>query len=206
MSFWDEKEAKNFFQKLPFYKVLTEKPKLKHLSNIDLLHELPFYDELSVVEISRAFKGYASYKIEIKDIKDPLAQLEVSKSSIKDLFKDLLNEMKGFKYQITVNVLPSKYKGNGHKEFAPVYFNSATKTAINFKYMLDKSLQGILYRIDNWINEGSHWIIEPTEAQYVNISVYSPLSGSMYIKLHNKLKHSMKGLINTENNDNKCFL
>ena len=59
-----------------------------------LLHELPFYDELNVVEISKVFKRYArSYKIEIIDRKDPLAQLEASKSSIEDLFKDLLNEM-----------------------------------------------------------------------------------------------------------------
>ena len=36
------------------------------------------------------------------DLKDPLVQLEVSKSSIKDLFKDLLNEIKGFEYQIAV--------------------------------------------------------------------------------------------------------
>ena len=42
----------------------------------------------------------------------------------------------------------------------PVYFNSTTKTVINFKYMLDKSFQKILYRIDNWINEGFGWIIE----------------------------------------------
>ena len=41
-------------------------------------------------------------------------------------------------------------------EYAPVYFNSATKTVINFeKYMLDKSFQEILYRIGNWINERS---------------------------------------------------
>ena len=26
--------------------------------------------------------------------------------------------------------------------------------------MLNKSFQEILYRIDNWINEGSGWIIE----------------------------------------------
>ena len=57
MSFWDEKEAKILFQKLTFYNVLIEKTKIKHLSNIDLLHELPFYDELKVVEISKAFKG-----------------------------------------------------------------------------------------------------------------------------------------------------
>ena len=32
-------------------------------------------------------------------------QLEASKSNIKDLLSDLLNETKGFKYQITVKVL-----------------------------------------------------------------------------------------------------
>ena len=70
MSFWDTKE---FFQILPFYSVLIEKPKMKHLSNIELLHELPLYDELSVVEISKTFKRYArSYKVETIDQKDPL--------------------------------------------------------------------------------------------------------------------------------------
>ena len=71
--------------------------------------------------------------------------------------------MKLFKYQITENVLLSKYKRNGDKEFAPVFFNSATKTVINFEYNLDKSFQEILYRIGNWINEGSSWIIESKE-------------------------------------------
>ena len=46
-----------------------------------------------------------SYKIEIVDRKNPIVQLEASKSSITDLFNDLLNETKGFKYQITVKVL-----------------------------------------------------------------------------------------------------
>ena len=31
MNFGDEKEAKRLFQKLSFYNVLTEKPKIKHL-------------------------------------------------------------------------------------------------------------------------------------------------------------------------------
>ena len=39
---------------------------------------------------------------------------------------------------------------NGDIQYAPVYFNSATKTVINSdKYMLDKAFQEILYRIDN---------------------------------------------------------
>ena len=40
-------------------------------------------------------------------------QLEASKSSIKDLFSDLLNKTNGFKYQITVKVLFKKCKRNG---------------------------------------------------------------------------------------------
>ena len=40
--FWNEKKAKELFQILPFYIALIEKPKIKHLSNKELLHELPF--------------------------------------------------------------------------------------------------------------------------------------------------------------------
>ena len=46
-----------------------------------------------------------SYKVEIIKKKDPVVQLDASKLSIKDLFNDLLNETKGFKYQIPVKVL-----------------------------------------------------------------------------------------------------
>ena len=141
--FWNEEEAKELLQILPFYNVLIKKPKIKHLSNIELLHELPFYDELSVVEISKAFIRYArNYKVEIIESKDPLVQLEASKSSIEDLFKDLLNKMKGFKYQMTVAVLLYKHKQNGDLEYAPVYYNSAPKIVFNCdKYVLDKTFQ-----------------------------------------------------------------
>ena len=79
--------------------------------------------------------------------------MQASKSSIEDLFKDLLDEMKGFKYQVTVAVLLSKGKVNGSIEYSPVYFNSTTKTVINPEFNFEKSFQEILYRIDNWIND-----------------------------------------------------
>ena len=37
--------------------------------------------------------------------------------------------------------------------------------------------------IDVWINNGSGWIIELIESQYINISTYRPLSGSFYMEL-----------------------
>ena len=105
-----------------------------------------------------------------------------------------------------MKVLLRKHKGNGDKEFAAVCFNSVTKTVINFKYDLDKSSQEILYRMNIWINERSGSMIESEDAEYVNIYIYSQLSGSKCIELPRKLKNSMKGLINIKNNDNKCSL
>ena len=132
----------DYFKELPFFNVPIEKPKIKRLKNIDLLYELPFQNQLNIIKRDHAFSGYAmSYKVEIVDKKDAIVQLEVSKSSIKDMFNDLLNKTKGFTYQITVKVLLKKYKSNGEIKFAPVYFNSSTKTVINHKYKLNKSFQ-----------------------------------------------------------------
>ena len=49
-------------------------------------------------------------KVGLIDKKDPLTRLEASKSTIKDLFNDPLDETKGFKYQITVKILLKKQK------------------------------------------------------------------------------------------------
>ena len=68
-----------------------------------MLKELPFCDELKISKNKTAFTGYArSYKIEIVDKRDVIIQLKASKLSVKELFKELLNELKGFKYQITL--------------------------------------------------------------------------------------------------------
>ena len=99
------------FKELAFYNKHIEKPRVKRLKNIYLLSELPFFEELNVVKTNHAFRGYAmSYKVElVEKKKHSVTQLEVSKSSIKDLFNDLLNETKGFKYQLTLSYV-SKYK------------------------------------------------------------------------------------------------
>ena len=70
------------------------------------------------------------------------------------MFKDLLDKIKGFKYEITVSVLLRKYK-EIKAENLLLYFNSTRKTVIHSEYGLNKSFQEILYRTDNWINEGS---------------------------------------------------
>ena len=62
--FLEGKRSKRLFQELPFYNASIEKPYIKRLNKIDLIHELPFYNELNIVKISKAFRGYArSYRI-----------------------------------------------------------------------------------------------------------------------------------------------
>ena len=168
--------------------------------------ELPLYEQLSVIKTDKAFRGYAvSYKVEIIEKKDPVVQLEASKSCVKELFSDLLNKTKVFKYPITVKVLLKKNKLNGEIEFAPVYFNSLTKTVLNHRFKLENSFQGILYMIDVWVNKVLGWNVESIESQYINISTYRPLAGSSYISLPIELKSPRKGLINIKNKDQKCF-
>ena len=63
------------------------------------------------MKTNHAFKEYAiSYKVELVVKKDPLIWLEASNSGLKDLFNNLLDEMKGFRYQMTLKVKLKKYK------------------------------------------------------------------------------------------------
>ena len=143
-------DVTDYFKELPFYNKSIKKP-VKRLKNIDQIAE-----QLSVIKTNQTFKGYAmSYKVEIVEKKDPIVQLEASKLSIKNLFSDLLNGTKGFKYQITVEVLLKKFNHNGEIEFRPVYFNSVTKTVTNHIFKLENYFEEILYMIGVWISDGS---------------------------------------------------
>ena len=56
-----DSDAADYFKELSFYNKSIEKPKVKHLKNIDQLAE-----QLSIIKTDQAFKGYAmSYKVKI---------------------------------------------------------------------------------------------------------------------------------------------
>ena len=125
-------DAVEYFKKLPFYSNSIKKPNVKFLSNIGRLAELPFYEQLNVIKTNQVFQRICKVVQSWNNLKkDPIVLSEASKSSIKNLFSDLLNETKGFNYQNTVKVLLKEYQLNGRNECVPVYFNSVTKTVIN---------------------------------------------------------------------------
>ena len=51
----------DYFKELPYFNEVIEKPKIKRLKNVDLLAELPFYDQLNIIKTDHAFSGYARH-------------------------------------------------------------------------------------------------------------------------------------------------
>ena len=198
-------DAVHYFKDLPCYNKPIGKTKKKTFKKHWSISWTCFLWTSECNNNIQAFRGNAmSYKVEIIEKENPIVQLEASKSSIKDLFSDLLNETKSFKYQITLKVLLKNCKHNRETEFAPVYFNSLTKTGINHRFRLENSFQETLYMNDVWINKGSGWNVKSIESQYINISTYIPLSESFYIDLTAELRIPRKGLVDMKNKDKKC--
>ena len=125
----------------------------------------------NVIQTHHTFRGWNELQSQISSEKRSDRTVRSKQISIKDLFNDLLNQTKGFKYQITLKVTLEKYKST-EIEFAPVYFNSTTITVTNERFSLENAFQEILYRVNNWIIEGSGWIVELIESQYINIWTY----------------------------------
>ena len=79
-----------------------------------MLPVLPFYDSVVITKKERAFKNYVStYSVEIMDWESLMDTLNLSRTSINELFTDFLREKRGFKYFITVRVTLKKPLNNG---------------------------------------------------------------------------------------------
>ena len=60
----------DYFKELPYFNEVIEKPKIKHLKNVDLSAEQPFYEQLGITKTDQAFSSYAMlYKVEIVEKK-----------------------------------------------------------------------------------------------------------------------------------------
>ena len=161
-----------------------------------------------IEEVAKALKGYTkSFEIDIKNNKDPLAQLQNTRKAIKNHIITLIGSMKGLKFGETLKVTFKKTV-NDKTVYKTAYFNSKPQIIINnteIPESLQLSKDQILNMIAKWISEGSGWTIESVDNHYLNIVQYQPMKGSSYIELPQELRHHRKGLINMKNDDNECF-
>ena len=159
-------------------------------------------------ERARALKGYTvSFEVGVINNSDPLIQLQSTRQMIENNLKNLLNEMIGFKFNEVLKITFEKQKGDGWIE-KTAYFTGKVQTIKNeteISQSLNKSQNQITNKIQQWISEGSAWLIKSVDSHFINVVKYQPLRGSSYIQLPKELQNSAKGIINIKNDDDECF-
>ena len=147
-----------------------------------------------------------TYDVEVVDRISLSDSLFLAKSSIIDLFKDLLKEKRGFKYILSVRVTLKRWNNETNTyDIDTIFRNSDPITVTNQRFNLDKVYEELKDKLDIWGERGSGWIIDKTEDIWINISNYELLAGSGYIPLPPKLNNPKKGLINIKSKDIDCF-
>ena len=185
-----------------YYYFLQKKPK-KLTKHQILKNTLPFYDAVGISRREKAYKRYIeTYNVEAVDRISLSDSLFLAKSSTVDLFKDLLQEKRGFKYNLMTTIT---LKLQNTYDIKTVYFDSGPITVINQRFNLNKAYEELKHRLDIWGERGSGLIVDKIEDIKINIANYEPLAGSGYIPLPPELNHPMKGLINIKNKDDECF-
>ena len=167
-----------------------------------------------IKELNKALKGHAkSYGIELLDNLNPLNHFTKTRALVESHLENLLKDMKGFKFIETLEVTFEKdtvdsKTGKRVSIYKTAFFNGKAKTitkADDIEHELNMSRQEILKLIDQWVSEGSGWVIDRIDSHYINVTTYTPLHGSSYIELPTELKNPKKGLINIKNKDDECF-
>ena len=162
-------------------------------------------------------RAVKALQVAIRVQKDPARQLYYTTPGVAKELQSIFNRDGAMKAQVTLHVIFKKkkirYRDDGQAEevfeYKDAYFNSTAFTILDNDDIiesLDKAAEEINNKIAFWLSEGSGWTIVEIQSHYVNIVKYLPLRGSSYIPLPIELRNSMKGLINLQNNDDKCFL
>ena len=128
--------------------------------------------------------------MKIQDNLNPLNHFTKTKEVVESHLKALLKTMKGFKFIETLEITFEKSAINpetGKREstYKTAFLNGKAKAitkASEIESELSMSQQEILNTIDIWVSEGSGWVIDRIDSNYINIVTYQPLNGSTYIE------------------------
>ena len=198
-------------KELPVF-LLKRKKRSQKRSNRLTKHQilqniLPLCDSVRIVLLEHAHQHAAeTYDVEVIDNKSLDDSLFLAKKSINDLFRDLLREKRGFKYNLEAVITLKRWNNATNTyDIATKHIKAKAITVINQRFNLNSAYEELKHRLDIWTGEGSGWIIDNIEAIFIDIPNYDPLVGSSYTILPPELNNPKKSLINLKNKDNECF-
>ena len=184
------------------------KKRSKRLTKYQILSNvLLFFDDVGISRKERAFRGYAeTYNVEVMDTESLDDSLFLAKRSINDFLRDLLEEKRGFKYNLLAAITLKRWNNAINMyDIQKIYIRSDAMTVTNQRFNLNAAYEKLKILLDIWDGPGSGWVVDKIEDIYINVSNYDLLVGRSYIPLPPELNNSMKGLINLKNKDIECF-
>ena len=160
---------------------------------------------VKITKRERTFKFFAStYNVEILNSFKPEIQFKDTKSAIKSKLVELLTQLNGFKFVMTLVLVFKKVESEDKTNYDNFYSKLKTEIIIS-ESDIDDVFQSIytttITNIQKSLGKDSDSITDSVIDHIISISKYNPLAGNSYIKLPKELDSPRKGLINIQNID-----
>ena len=139
--------------------------------------------------------------------KDILYVMERMKDKVKAHIYSFFKKMTSLKFQIVLHVKFKKLNEE-HVE-GEAFFCGRNRRILDiseFRKLYQESKEKIWHSFDQWLKEGSGWVIKSIEKLTLEMCEYRPYQGSSYIKSPSWVL-ATRSVLNIENfSDNMCFL
>ena len=140
--------------------------------------------------------------------KDPIGALNRQKKRLQDELFMALKKVGPQKWYIAIKVMFYKMDKSENKIYASAYFHGAMQTLLrkeDFEESYHNSMNKIWQAFDEYLKNGSGWILERVEKILLNTYDYQPIQISSYIPTP-KVLVGKRCLTNVQNEDDrKCF-
>lgn len=139
---------------------------------------------------------------------DLLNFFTTTKSDVENELTTRREKVRDLKWYLNVRVEMVGDVNDGVKEKTTPHFRSKTYISLendDNEHNLNEAFQKINAFLEEFIHKGSNWVVNKIIELEVNTVKYSPVPGASYMELPPKIRFT-GGIINIQNEDNKCFL
>ncbi|XP_065180179.1 uncharacterized protein LOC135810614 [Sycon ciliatum] len=142
------------------------------------------------------------------EYQDASVLLQLMDRSLSELLRDDVLEFGRYKVAIVLQLRLLKQDGvTGDKVFISFFVRTRTTIILNdddVRYKLDSAAAEIDAQIDEFVRNGSGWIVDHVEAVYLELSKFEPMGGGTFIHLPQRIK-AKTACLNVINNDDRCL-
>lgn len=188
-------------------KMNAKKPPTKVKTRINVEEEPRVENDESSTSESAFRRMLLTKTWRIRGATDPLSLMAKYHNTLKRALRDLLvkNAVKMF---IIVEITMVRKDKSGIKERSTTYFHGSTRIllrASQIPEMLQSSTEKINQSFDEFLKNGSGWILESIDYLRLFTAEYAPMHGNRYIPTPKAIADK-EGIVNVQNEDEHCII